>query len=95
MGNLGIGNGSMATFGDPDSLPSNYSDNNFQAGDVSQEPLDPVRELNLNVATPVDGREQHDGRGNVTTKLRITPLRHRQSTGTAVSSSVFNAAVER
>ena len=48
MGNLGIGNGSTATFGDQDSLPSNYSDNYFQAGDVSQEPLDPVRELNLN-----------------------------------------------
>ena len=42
MGNLGIGNGSAATFGDLNSLPSNYSDNYFQAGDVSQEPLDPA-----------------------------------------------------
>jgi hypothetical protein len=57
MGNLGIGNGSTATFGDKDSLPSNYSDSYFQAGDVSQEPLDPVRELNLNPATPVAATE--------------------------------------
>ena len=57
LGNVGIGNGSVATFGDPDSLPSNYSDNYFQAGDVSQEPLDPVRELNLNPAPRVAAME--------------------------------------
>jgi hypothetical protein len=65
MGNLGIGNGSTATFGDPANPPaSNYSDYLFQAGDVSQQPLDPVRELNLPVAAPaaVEGNES----GNVT-----------------------------
>jgi hypothetical protein len=52
LGNLGIGNGSVATFGDPASLSSNYTDQYFMGGDVSQAPLDPVRELNLNVAGP-------------------------------------------
>ncbi len=53
MGNLGIGNGSVATFGDPESVPSNHTDQYFMAGDVSRAPIDPVRQLNLNVAGPV------------------------------------------
>ncbi len=73
MGNLGIGNGSTATFGDPFSPPpSNYSDNLFQAGDVSQQPLDPARELNLPVAAPAavesnasdDAKETNAAEGN-------------------------------
>ena len=66
LGNVGIGNGSVATFGDSNSLPSNYSDNYFQAGDVSQEPLDLVRELNLNVATPAAGENNTTITANAT-----------------------------
>lgn len=52
MGNLGIGNGSVATFGDVGSLPANQSDPYFMGADVSQQPIDPIRELNLNVVSP-------------------------------------------
>ena len=52
IGNLGIGNSSIATFGDKDSLPANQSDPYFMGVDVSQQPLDPIRELNLNALSP-------------------------------------------
>lgn len=52
MGNLGIGDGSIATFGDKDSLPANQSDPYFMGADVSQQPIDPIRALNLNVSSP-------------------------------------------
>lgn len=54
-GNVGIGNGSVATFGDKNSLPANQSDPYFIGADVSQQPIDPIRELNLNVVSPVSG----------------------------------------
>jgi len=72
MGNLGIGNGSTATFGDPNELPSNYSDYYFQAGDVSQAPLDPARELNLNVAIPAAGENNKAGENDTTAAENAT-----------------------
>lgn len=85
LGNVGIGNGSVATFGDPNSLPSNYSDNYFQAGDVSQEPLDPARELNLNVVAPAAGE-------NITTAAENAP-NATVDTGAVAGNSSWNRSL--
>lgn len=102
-GNIGIGNGSIATLNNASNLKVNYTDNDFMAADISMAPWNPSRLTNVSEAqganeanntTSVQKNNSTTGNRSLTS-LALDNVDNMTSTADTQSSASSNGGVEK